>query len=100
MFDCLRKLPTSQALELMQRGWKCGYDQLEGIFPGHAWDGLNISCSPNHPLRMGQYVSQLHHEILSTSVVSQRRIKGYPNGTSVAFLNTPDGDYPGYGEWL
>ncbi|KAG9711210.1 hypothetical protein KCU77_g131, partial [Aureobasidium melanogenum] len=70
MFACLKKLPTSQALELMQRGWKCGYDQLEGIFPGHSWDGLNITCSSNHPLRMGKYVSQLHQDILSTPVAS------------------------------
>ena len=83
MFDCLKRLPTSQALELMQRGWKCGYDQLEGIFPGHAWDGLNISCSsPSRPLRMGQHVSQLYDEILSTPVASRRRNKDYPNGTS------------------
>merc|ERR1712093_13068 len=53
-----------------QRGWKCGYDQLEGIFPGHPWDGLNISCSSNHPLRMGRYVSQLHQDILSSPATS------------------------------
>lgn len=73
MFACLRMLPTSQALELMQRGWKCGYDQLEGIFPGHPWDGLNISCSSNHPLRMGRYVSQLHQDILSSPATSPQR---------------------------
>ncbi|KAH0287493.1 hypothetical protein KCU62_g5881, partial [Aureobasidium sp. EXF-3399] len=82
MFDCLKRLPTSQALELMQQGWKCGYDQLEGIFPGHAWDGLNISCSPHHSLRMGQHFSQLYHEILSTPVASPRRNKEHPNSTS------------------
>lgn len=82
MFDCLKRLPTSQALELMQRGWKCGYDQLEGIFPGHAWDGLNISCSATHSLRMGQHVSQLYTEILSTPVASRRRNKGHHNSTS------------------
>ncbi|KAH0346198.1 hypothetical protein KCU83_g7500, partial [Aureobasidium melanogenum] len=79
MFACLKRLPTSQALELMQRGWKCGYDQLEGIFPGHAWDGLNIPCSSNHSLRMGKYVSQLHQDILSTPVISPRRNLEYPN---------------------
>ena len=82
MFDCLKRLPTSQALELMQRGWKCGYDQLEGIFPGHAWDGLNISCSPHQSLRMGQHFSQLYHEILSTPVASPRRNKEHPNSAS------------------
>ncbi|KAG9945116.1 hypothetical protein KCU85_g7505, partial [Aureobasidium melanogenum] len=79
MFACLKRLPTSQALELMQRGWKCGYDQLDGIFPGHAWDGLNITCSSNHPLRMGQYVSQLHQDILSTPVTSSQPNGNYPN---------------------
>lgn len=82
MFACLKRLPTSQALELMQRGWKCGYDQLEGIFPGHAWDGLNISCSSNHPLRMGAYVSQLHQDILSTPDISLQRNKTNPNDSS------------------
>ncbi|KAG9693334.1 hypothetical protein KCU95_g8320, partial [Aureobasidium melanogenum] len=77
MFACLKRLPTSQALELMQRGWKCGYDQLEGIFPGHPWDGLNIPCSSNHSLRMGKYVSQLHQDILSTPIVSPRRNTKY-----------------------
>ncbi|KAH0365988.1 hypothetical protein KCU65_g5686, partial [Aureobasidium melanogenum] len=77
MFACLKRLPTSQALELMQRGWKCGYDQLEGIFPGHPWDGLNITCSSNHPLRMGKYVSQLHQDILSTPVTSPQPKEDY-----------------------
>lgn len=82
MFACLKKLPTTQALELMQRGWKCGYDQLDGIFPGHAWDGLNITCSSNHPLRMGKYVSQLHQDILSTPVALPQRNERHPTDSS------------------
>lgn len=82
MFACLKRLPTSQALELMQRGWKCGYDQIEGIFPGHAWDGLNISCSSDHQLRMGIYVSQLHQDILSTPVISLQGKKTNLDGAS------------------
>lgn len=65
IFACWRKLPTSQALELMRRGWRCGYDQFEGISPGLAWEGLNLSCTSKHSLRMGEHTSQLHQEIMS-----------------------------------
>jgi hypothetical protein len=65
VFACLRKLPTTQALEMMRRGWLCGFNQLEGILPGHAWDGLNMSCSSNYSLRMGEHITRLHQDIMS-----------------------------------
>jgi len=65
VFACLRKLPTTQALEMMRRGWQCGFDQLEGILPGHAWEGLNMSCSSDYSLRMGENIGRLHQDIMS-----------------------------------
>jgi hypothetical protein len=65
VFACLRKLPITQALEMLQRGWLCGFNQLEGIFPGHAWDGLNMSCSSLYSLRMGEHIARIHQDILS-----------------------------------
>jgi hypothetical protein len=65
VFACLRKIPTTQALEMMRRGWQCGFDQLEGILPGHAWEGLNMSCSSNYELRMGENIRRLHQDIMS-----------------------------------
>jgi hypothetical protein len=65
VFACLRKLPTAQALEMMRRGWQCGFDQLEGILPGHAWEGLNMSCSSDYSLRMGENIRRLHQDIMS-----------------------------------
>lgn len=65
IFACWRKLPTSEALEFMRRGWLCGYDQLEGNSPGLAWEGLNMSCTSNYPLRMGEHTARLHQDIMS-----------------------------------
>jgi hypothetical protein len=65
IFACWRKLPTSQALEFMRRGWRCGYDQFEGISPGLAWEGLNMSCTSDHSMRMGEHTARLHQDIMS-----------------------------------
>ncbi|KAH0286258.1 hypothetical protein KCU62_g6859, partial [Aureobasidium sp. EXF-3399] len=65
IFACWRKLPTSQALEFMRRGWRCGYDQFEGISSGLAWEGLNMSSTSSHSLRMGDHTARLHQEIMS-----------------------------------
>lgn len=65
IFACWRKLPTSEALEFMRRGWLCGYDQLEGNSPGLAWEGLNMSCTSDFPLRMGEHTARLHQDIMS-----------------------------------
>lgn len=65
MFACLRKLSPTQALECMRRGWHCGYNALEDIHPGHAWEGLNMSCSSDYPLRMGEHLAPLHQDIMS-----------------------------------
>jgi hypothetical protein len=65
IFASWRKLPKTQALEFMRRGWLCGHDQFESITPGSAWEGVNMSCSSNFPLRMGEHTTQLHHDIMS-----------------------------------
>ncbi|THZ69745.1 hypothetical protein D6C85_06474 [Aureobasidium pullulans] len=65
LFAWLQKLPTSQALEILRRGWKCGLDQLEDVNPGHSWEWLNMNCSSDYPLRMGGHVAQLHQDVLS-----------------------------------
>jgi hypothetical protein len=66
LFACFCKLPRKQIYETLQQGWKCGYDQLEGILPGRPWDGLNISCASDHSLRMGKHLAKLHQDILWT----------------------------------
>jgi hypothetical protein len=65
IFASWRKLPKTQALEFMRRGWLCGHDQFESITPGHAWEGVNMSCSSNFPLRMGEHTTRLHQQIMS-----------------------------------
>ncbi|KAI4853756.1 hypothetical protein E4T44_00636 [Aureobasidium sp. EXF-8845] len=65
IFASWRKLPKTQALEFMRRGWLCGHDQFESITPGYAWEGVNISCSSNLSLRMGEHTTQLHQDIMS-----------------------------------
>jgi hypothetical protein len=64
MYVYLRKIPTKHALEHLRRGWRCGFDQLEGIIPGNPWDGLNMACSSKHALRMGGHVARVNQHIL------------------------------------
>lgn len=43
----------------MQRGWICGFDQLEAALEEQPWEGLNISCSVDYSLRTGQNAQRL-----------------------------------------
>ncbi|KAI7328888.1 hypothetical protein KC315_g6421 [Hortaea werneckii] len=71
IFALIRKLPGTQVVETMRRGWECGYDQLERLLPEHPWHALNISCSSDYPLRMGNAVQKHWNTLLTRSVRPQ-----------------------------
>lgn len=59
IFAYIDQMPRSQVVDNMQRGWICGFDQLESALQEQPWEGLNISCSVDHSLRMGQNAQRL-----------------------------------------